>query len=424
MGSLRMLNTVKAMAAKPSSKGLMYVDALIGPYTTRALVDTWATHNFVSLEEARRLGLRFDNEKGMLKTVNSEAKPIHGVAHDVRLCIGQWEGTIDLSVVSMDDHPLVLGMEFLDKIKAFPIPFANAMCIAKEDGAYMIPVVRREARIKTISAMQLSKGVKHGEPTYLATLKLDDDSNKTEKVPIEIQKVLEEFSHVMPKELPKKLPPMREVDHKIEFESGTRTPARVPYRMAPTELEELRKQLKDLLDAGFIRPSKAPNGAPVLFQKKKDGSLWLCIDYRALNKETVKNKYLIPLIADLFDQLGGVRYFTKLDLRSGYYQVRIAEGDEAKTTCVTRYGSFEFLVMPFGPTNAPATFCTLMNNIFHPYLDKFVVVYLDDIVVYSVTLEEHVEHLRIVFKVLASNELYVRKKNARLLAKKSTSSGT
>ncbi|KAL9265229.1 Transposon Tf2-6 polyprotein-like protein [Drosera capensis] len=179
--------------------------------------------------------------------------------------------------------------------------------------------------------------------------------------------------------------------------------------MAPTELEELRKQLRNLLDAGFIRPSKVPYGAPVLFQKKKDGSLRLCIDYRALDKVTVKNKYPIPLIADLFDQLGGARYFTKLDLRSGYYQVRIAEGDEAKTTCVTRYGSFEFLVMPFGLTNAPATFCTLMNNIFHPYLNKFVVVYLDDIAVYSATLEEHVDHLRIVFKVLASNELYMKK---------------
>ena len=182
-----------------------------------------------------------------------------------------------------------------------------------------------------------------------------------------------------------------------------------PYRMAPPELEELRRQLKELLDAGFIQPSKAPYGAPVLFQKKHDGSLRMCIDYRALNKVTVKNKYPIPLIADLFDQLGRARYFTKLDLRSGYYQVRIAEGDEPKTTCVTRYGSYEFLVMPFGLTNAPATFCTLMNKIFHPYLDKFVVVYLDDIVIYSNTLKEHVEHLRKVFKILRQNELYVKK---------------
>ena len=123
---------------------------------------------------------------------------------------------------------------------------------------------------------------------------------------------------------------------------GAKPPAKAAYRMAPPELAELRKQLKDLLEAGFIRPSKAPYGAPVLFLKKHNGSLRLCIDYRALNKVTVRNTYPIPLIADLFDQLSGAKFFTKLGLRSGYYQVRIAEGDEPKTTCVTRYGAYEF----------------------------------------------------------------------------------
>ncbi|RVW29633.1 Retrovirus-related Pol polyprotein from transposon 17.6 [Vitis vinifera] len=228
-------------------------------------------------------------------------------------------------------------------------------------------------------------------------------------MPKEIKGVLDEFKEVMPPELPKRLPPRREEDHKIELELRAKPPAMGPYRMAPLELEELRRQLKELLDAVFIQPSKGPYGAPVLFQKKHDGSLRMCIDYRALNKVTVKNKYPIPLIADLFDQLGRARYFTKLDLRSGYYQVRIAEGDEPKTTCVTRYDSYKFLVMPFGLTNALATFCTLMNKIFHPYLDKFVMVYLDDIVIYSNTLKEHVEHLKKVFKILRQNELYVKK---------------
>ena len=139
--------------------------------------------------------------------------------------------------------------------------------------------------------------------------------------------------------------------------------------MEPSELEELRKQLKELLDSGHIRSSKVPFGAPILFQKKKEGTLRLCIDYRALNKVTVKNKYPIPLIADLFDRLGQAKLFTKMDLRKGFYQVRIAEGDELKTTCVTHYAAFEWLFMPFGLTNAPATFCTLMNKLFHPYLD-------------------------------------------------------
>ncbi|KAJ7961417.1 Retrotransposon protein, putative, Ty3-gypsy subclass [Quillaja saponaria] len=187
--------------------------------------------------------------------------------------------------------------------------------------------------------------------------------------------------------------------------------------MAPPELAELRKQLNELLESGFIRPSKAPFGAPVLFQKKQDGSLRMCVDYRALNKVTVRNSYPIPLIADLFDQLSGAKYFTKLDLRSGYYQVRIAEGDEPKTTCVTRYGAFEFLVMLFGLTNAPATFCTLMNQVFRGYLDKFVVVYLDDIVIYSSTLEDHKQHLQLVFNRLRENQLFVKREKCSFVQK-------
>ena len=250
----------------------------------------------------------------------------------------------------------------------------------------------------------------------MATL-VEKESHGSE-IPSEVSEVLKELKDIMPLELPKRLPPRREVDHVIELESGARPPAMAPYRMAPPELEELRKQLKELLEAGFIRPSKAPFGAPVLFQRKYDGSLRMCIDYRALNKVTIKNKYPIPLVADLFDRLGKARYFSKLDLRSGYWQVRIAEGDEQKTACVTRYGSFEFLVMPFGLTNAPTTFFTLMNKIFHPFLDKFVVVYLDDIVVYSDNLQDHVEHLRRVFEVLRENELYVKKEKCSFAQKK------
>lgn len=219
--------------------------------------------------------------------------------------------------------------------------------------------------------------------------------------------MLEEFKDVMSSELPKRLPLRREMDHAIELELGAKPPAMAPYHMSPSELEELRRQFKELLDEGYIQPSKAPYRAPVMFQKKHDGSLRLCIDYRALNKVTIKKRYPILLIANLFDQLGGAWYFTKLDLRSGYYQVRIAEGDEQKTTCVTQYGAYEFLVMPFSLTNAPATFC--MNKIFHQYLDQFIVAYLDDIVIYSKTLEEHVNHLWIVFKLLKENELYVKK---------------
>ena len=185
--------------------------------------------------------------------------------------------------------------------------------------------------------------------------------------------------------------------------------SKAPYRMSPTELAEMRKWLTELLDAGYIQPSKAPYGAPILFQKKQDGSLRMCVDYRALNKVTVKYKYPVPLIQDLFDKLTKAVYFTKLDLGSGYWQVRIAKGDEPKTTCVTRYGSYEFLVMPFGLTNASATFCNLMNDVFYEYVDHFAVVYLDDIVIYSESLEDHLEHLRKVLSKLREHQLFVKK---------------
>jgi hypothetical protein len=219
-----------------------------------------------------------------------------------------------------------------------------------------------------------------------------------------IKRVLEEFPDVMPKELPKDLPPRRRVDHAIEVMPKVTPPAKAPYRMSHEELKELKVQLEDLLAKGYIKPNKSPYGAPVLFVHKKDGTLRMCVDYRALNKATMKNCYPLPRIDDLFDHLSGAKVFSRIDLRSRYYQIRIVEGDEEKIACHTKYGSYEFMVMPFGLTNAPATFCTLMNDIFREWLDDFVVVYIDDILIYS----DHAEHLRKVFQRLRENELYAK----------------
>ncbi|GKF43097.1 putative reverse transcriptase domain-containing protein, partial [Tanacetum coccineum] len=166
--------------------------------------------------------------------------------------------------------------------------------------------------------------------------------------------------------------------------------AKSPYRLAPSELEELLGQLKELQDKSFIQPSSSPWGAPVLFVKKKDGSFRMCIDYRELNKLTIKNHHPLPRIDDLFDQLQGSQFFSKIDLRSGYHQLRVHEDDIPKTMFRTHYGNFEFTIMPFGLTNAPAIFIDLMNRVYRPYLDKFVIVFIDDILIYSKTQEEHV----------------------------------
>ncbi|CAH9076112.1 unnamed protein product [Cuscuta epithymum] len=178
--------------------------------------------------------------------------------------------------------------------------------------------------------------------------------------------------------------------------------------MAPTELKELHKQLQELLEKGFIRPSFSPWGAPVLFVKKKDGSMRLCIDYRELNKVTIKNRYPLPRIDDLFDQLKGATTFSKIDLRSGYHQLRVKNEDIPKTAFRSRYGHYEFVVMPFGLTNAPAVFMDLMNRVFSEYLDKFVIVFIDDILVYSKSKEEHEGHLRVVLRTLREHKLYAK----------------
>nr|GEZ77861.1 DNA/RNA polymerases superfamily protein [Tanacetum cinerariifolium] len=183
------------------------------------------------------------------------------------------------------------------------------------------------------------------------------------------------------------IPPEREVEFGIELIPGTQPISKALYRMAPIKLKELKEQLQELLDLGFIRPSVSLWGAPVLFIKKKDGSMRLCIDYRALNRVTIRNRYPLPRIDDLFDQLQGAKFFSKIDLKSGYHQLRVKQQDIPKTAFRTRCGHYEFLVMPFGLTNAPAVFMDLMNRIFHEYLDKFVIVFIDDILVYSKTNE-------------------------------------
>ncbi|GJS76013.1 reverse transcriptase domain-containing protein, partial [Tanacetum coccineum] len=184
--------------------------------------------------------------------------------------------------------------------------------------------------------------------------------------------------------------------------------ARAPYRLAPSEMKELSDQLKELSDKGFIRPSSSPWGAPVLFVKKKDGSFRMCIDYRELNKLTVKNRYPLPRIDDLFDQLQGSSIYSKIDLRSGYHQLRVREEDIPKTAFRTRYGHYEFQVMPFGLTNAPAVFMDLMNRVCKPYLDKFVIVFIDDILIYSKNKQEHAEHLKLILELLKKEQLYAK----------------
>jgi hypothetical protein len=220
--------------------------------------------------------------------------------------------------------------------------------------------------------------------------------------------VVEEFMDVFPEELPG-MPLEREVEFYIDLLPGTALITKRPYCMAPIELANLKHfQIIELQQKGYIRPSSSPWGAPELFVTKKDGSMRMCIDYRSLNEVTIKNKYPLPRIDDLFDQLQGAMYFSKIDLRSGYHQLRIKEADIQKTAFVTRYGQYEFTTMPFGLTNAPTFFMNLMNKVFMEELDKFVVDFIDDILIYSKNREDHERHLRIVLGRLSAHQLYAK----------------
>jgi hypothetical protein len=216
-----------------------------------------------------------------------------------------------------------------------------------------------------------------------------------------------EYADVFPDELPG-LPPDWDIEFAIELQSGTTPISMWLYWMRPAELAELKKQLQELLDKGFISPSTSPWGCPALFLKKKDESLRPCIDYHPLNAVTIKNKYPLPHIDVLFDQLVGAKVFSKIDLRSGYHQIKIRASDIPKTSFSTRYGLYEFLVMSFGLTNALAYFMYLMNSVFMPELDKFVVVFIDDILVYSKNKEEHAGHLHVVLQCLREHRLYAK----------------
>jgi hypothetical protein len=216
-----------------------------------------------------------------------------------------------------------------------------------------------------------------------------------------------EFPDVFPEDL-SGLPPERDVEFVIELKPGTAPVSIRSYRMPPNELAELKIQLQDLLEMGFIRPSSSPWGCPAIFVKKKEQMLRMCVDYRPLNEVTIKNKYPLLRIDILFDQLTGAWVFSKIDLRSGYHQIRIRPEDIPKTAFTTRYGLFEYLVMSFGLTNAPAHFTYLLNSVFMTELDKFVMVFIDDILIYSKNEEEHAQHLRIVLTRLREHQLYAK----------------
>ena len=307
--------------------------------------------------------------------------------------------------LEMADFDVILGMDWLAQHSASLLCAEKKLTFKDKEGMeFCFTGTKLPRKRKLIlSALKAKKCLEKGATGYLVSV-----VDLTKETPrLEDLEVVRDFPDVFPEELPG-LPVDRATEFVIDLLPGAAPISKAPYRMAPTELKELKVQLQELLDKGYIRPSISPWGAPVLFVKKKDGSVRLCIDYRELNKLTIKNRYPLPRIDDLFDQLQGAQVFSKIDLRSGYHQLKIKEGDIPKTAFRTRYGHYEFLVMSFGLTNAPATFMELMNRVFHDMLDTSVIVFIDDILVYSKDKDTHVRNLAAALQRLRQEKLYAK----------------
>ncbi|KAJ9541992.1 hypothetical protein OSB04_028498 [Centaurea solstitialis] len=313
---------------------------------------------------------------------------------------------VDLIPIPMKEINVVLGMSWLGRHGAWFDCEGQRVKIRNPRGEDLIITGNGMKRPpKTCSLAKARRYVKGGGISYLVYV-AEIAGEKKKKVVADVP-VVRDFPNVFSEDLPE-VPPERQVEFGIDLIPGAAPVAKAPYRLAPPEMQELSNQLEELLGKGFIHPSSSPWGAPILFVKKKDGSMWMCIDYCELNKLTVKNRYPLPRIDDLFDQLQGTAWFSKIDLRSGYHQVKVREEDVQKTTFRTRYGHFEVVVMPFGLTNAPAVFMDLMNRVCRPMLDKSVIIFIDDILIYSKTKEDHVVHLIEVLETLRRERLYAK----------------
>ncbi|GLI65233.1 hypothetical protein VaNZ11_008718, partial [Volvox africanus] len=402
--------------------------------TLKALVDTGASDDFISVAEVNALGLTPESSDCPQVTLADGGKhPIVGRI-TLSLSIGPLRVVTRPYVLQglAETAPYIMGSLTLRQYRtridmetatlhmckgtlSIKVPFLSFEHVTPKEGeAEAVPMVNfataMAARIepelvgRKEAVRLLQKGV-HG---LLLRPRVGCCATTAQiSVDPEVEALLSQYEDVF-KDIPG-LPPMRPVDHTIPLLPGAQPTARPMYRLSPLELDEVKRQVTDLLMKGMIRPSTSPYSAPILFVGKKDGTLRMCIDYRGLNVSTVKNRYPLPRVDDLLDKLKGSAYFSSIDLQQGYNQIHIAASDIPKTAFRTPFGHFEYTVLLFGLTNAPATFQAVMDRMFRPFIDRFVVCYLDDILVYSKTREEHLEHLRLVLDVMRREQLFAKR---------------
>jgi hypothetical protein len=352
-------------------------------YPAIILIDSGASHNFINTKFSAKCQLPFYHTNGVIMIATPRGRvATYQLNRQVPIKLGSTIFRTTLLIMGLESVDIILGTDWLSRHHA------------------LIDVTARAIEIHSPICGEITLYLPNQGCTHSCALTMIES-------PVERIPVVCEYPDVFLDELPG-MPPDRDIEFAIELQPGTTPISKRPYSMPPAELAELKKQLQELLDKGFIRPSTSPWGCPTLFVKKKDESLRLCVDYRPLNAVTIKNKYPLPCIDVLLDQLVGAKVFSKIDLRSGYHQIKIRASDIPKMAFSTRYGLYEYLVMSFGLTNVPAYFMYLMNSVFMPELDKFVVVFIDDILVYSKNEDEHTMHLHIVLQRLRDHRLYAK----------------
>jgi transposase InsO family protein len=409
LNNLELLDSAFMSQIKAESEYLSFVSGYIKGVPVKFLVDTGATNNFIYMSEAKRIGVPIDVATiGSVKVGNNERVATLGVVKQQAFTIKNANFEVeDFHVLPGDREEIILGMPFIRKNLPWDVLLQSLG--TKEESAETASSLPRISIIEGSLAEKELADDSNG--IFLSIVKMNDElaNLKTDLVGQDARNMLElvkQYSDVFPEKLTA-LPPERAVEHTIKL-ADDEPVYRSQYRLSPLESRTAKETVQELLEAGLIQPSKSPYSAPILFVKKTDGTLRMVLDYRILNKKTIRDRFPIPRISDLLDRLGNAKIFSKLDLMSGFFQVRVRQEDVYKTAFSTDDGHFEFRVMPMGMANSPATFQRLVRSLFPSRLDSFLVCYFDDICIFSGSVEEHMKHLKEVLQILRDNKLFAK----------------